>query len=62
MSVPPVRTSANPRSSSIEPSVTTNGCTPSQVITRPCARPMNSDSPMADATAAPMPNPAYMVR
>ncbi len=50
MSVPPVSTSAMPRKSSIDPSVTTNGCTPRRAITRPWATPITSDdsSPASD--------------
>ena len=39
-----MRTSATPRRSSIEPSVTKKGCTPRRAITRPWLTPISSDS------------------
>ena len=55
-------TSATPRKSSIDPSVTTNGCTPMRAITAPCPTPMTIASTMAMVTAGTMPNPCIIVR
>ena len=61
-SLPPVSTSATPRSSSIEPSVTTKGGILKRAMIVPCAKPTTSAIASAIATAAPMPKPPYIAR